>query len=88
MEGRAGRESKAMRFEGSRREWKTDLPQQLEKVGAAHNLLRQVSFEAEELLRLQRGTPEEKDYLGFKQDIDNAMSLLVEARRRLLAYCG
>ena len=77
-----------MRFEGSRREWKTDLPQQLEKVGAAYDLLRQVSFEAEELLRLQRGTPQEKDYLGFKHDIDDAMGLLVEARRRVLAYCG
>ena len=77
-----------MRIEGSRREWKTDLPQQLEKVGTAYNLLREVSFEAEELLRLRRGTPEERDYLSFKEGVDKAMSSLVEARRRVLAYCG
>ena len=74
--------------EESRREWIIDIPHQLEQVSAAYNLLLEVSFEAAELLRVRQGSPAEKDFQEFKNSVEKAMSLLLEARRKLISYCG
>jgi hypothetical protein len=73
---------------GSKREWKVGYPEQLQKIGAAYNILLEVSFEAGELLRQKRGSAEEPTCREFLECVDQAMNLLLEARRRAGSYCG
>ena len=72
----------------SKREWKVGLPEQLGKIGTAYNLLIEVKFEAAELARQSRGTPEEPTYAAFQECVEKAMGFLVEARRKVGTYCG
>jgi hypothetical protein len=72
----------------SKREWKVSLSEQLEKIGSAYNLLIEVNFEAAELVRQSRGTPEEPTYAAFQKAVEKAMDLLLEARRKVGKYCG
>ena len=64
------------------------MPVQLEKVGAAYNLLLEVDFEAGELLRQSRGLQEERICMEFKSCVERAMEMLLEARRKAGTYCG
>jgi hypothetical protein len=86
--GMENREQSQAGLGESRREWKVGFAEQLQKIGAAYNLLLEVSHEAGELLRQKQGSADEQTCREFRDCVEKAMNMLLEARRKAGTYCG